>query len=446
MLNRLKNAARAQLVIALAALATLGALFEALRRLGNLKLYVVETIALALAAGVIYIAALFLLEHSREHRATLWLVLAGAVLFRALLAPLPPTLSTDINRYRWDGLVQQAGYNPYTVRPNDPQLAPLRQKLGPGAWDGMPGHETPTIYPPLTEQLFRLTWRWLPGPVAFKLPFLLADLLVVAMLAGWVRSTEGRACQVALYAWNPLVVVEFAASGHNDAPAIAGVVAAGVIIRRSEVVSTWLLTAAALAKVFPAVLMPLWLRRTRWPRARGWLAALGALALAGAFAWSYRSAWPGIFDVLNYYESRWQNNNASLYTLMLWFTGSAAVAAGVGVGVVGGLALWAAARRIDPARAAYLLIGATLLLAPNGFSWYLTWIVPVLCFLPGLRAAPAWLLLSVLQFLSYNVLIDFQATGKWHFDPALQWLTYAPFYALLFYEGIPRNQRIEAGY
>ena len=76
MLNRLKNAARAQLVIALAALATLGALFEALRRLGNLKLYVVETIALALAAGVIYIAALFLLEHSREHRATLWLVLA----------------------------------------------------------------------------------------------------------------------------------------------------------------------------------------------------------------------------------------------------------------------------------------------------------------------------------------------------------------------------------
>ena len=53
MLNRLKNAARAQLVIALAALATLGALFEALRRLGNLKLYVVETIALALAAGVI---------------------------------------------------------------------------------------------------------------------------------------------------------------------------------------------------------------------------------------------------------------------------------------------------------------------------------------------------------------------------------------------------------
>jgi len=368
------------------------------------------------------------------------------VLFRALLAPLPPTLSTDINRYRWDGLVQQAGYNPYTVRPDDPRLEPLREKLGPGAWAGMPGQETPTIYPPLTQLVFRLTWRWLPGPVAFKLPFLLADLLVVLMLAGWVRATGGRACQVAIYAWNPLVVVEFAASGHNDALAIAGVVAAVVIIRRSESLSTWLLTAAALAKAFPAVLLPLWLRRAGWPRARGWLIGLGAIGLAAICAWPYRGAWPRVLDVLTYYESRWQNNNASLYTLIGLFTQSTAVAAGVGVGVVGGLALWAAARRLEPARAAYLLIGATLLLAPNGYSWYFTWIVPVLCFLPKLRTASAWLLLTVLQFLSYNVLIDFQATGRWHFDPVLQWLTYGPFFALLIGQGILRRRAKENGY
>ena len=446
MLNRLKRSSRAQVVVALAALAALGAVFEALRRLGNLKLYVVEAIALALAAGVIYVAALYALEHTREHRAAFWLVLAGAVLFRALLAPLPPTLSTDINRYRWDGLVQQAGYNPYTVPPDDPRLEPLREKLGPGAWAGMPGQETPTIYPPLTQLVFQLTWRWLPGPVAFKLPFLLADLLVVLMLAGWVRATGGRACQVAIYAWNPLVVVEFAASGHNDALAIAGVVAAVVIIRRSESVSTWLLTAAALAKAFPAVLLPLWLRRVGWPRARGWLIGLGAIGLAAICAWPYRGAWPRVLDVLTYYESRWQNNNASLYTLIGWFTQSTAVAAGVGVGVVGGLALWAAARRLEPARAAYLLIGATLLLAPNGYSWYFTWIVPVLCFLPELRTASAWLLLTVLQFLSYNVLIDFQATGRWHFDPVLQWLTYGPFFALLIGQGILRRRAKENGY
>ncbi len=444
MLNSLRRSPRAQLLVAVAASAALGAAFLELRRLEDLKLYVVETIALALAAGVLYFAALFALEHTREHRATLWVVLAAAVLIRALLAPLLPNLSTDLNRYRWDGLVQQAGFNPYSVPPDDPRLIHLRAKLGSGAWAAMPGRETPTVYPPLTEHVFRLAWRWLPEPLAFKLPFLLADLLVVLLLAWWVRSTGGRAYQVAMYGWNPLVVVEFAGSGHNDALALAGLVAAVVIIRRSPVVSTWVLAAAALAKAFPMLLLPLWIRRAGWPRWRAWLAAIGAGLLAVVLAWPYRAAWPEYLQALAYFESRWQNNNASLYTAMGWLAGSSLVAAGVGAGVAAGLALWGAFRRLDPARAAYLLIGATLLLAPNGFSWYFTWIVPVLCFLPGLRTASAWLLLTVLQFLSYNVLIDFQASGRWNFDPALQCLTYGSFYALLLWRGLYGRRSDEA--
>jgi len=425
MLNALRTLARPQAAAALGGLAALETIFEAMRRLGNLKLHVIETVALALAAGSIYFVVLYALEHSSENRAAFWLILAGALVFRLTLAPLEPSLSTDIHRYRWDGHVQQAGWNPYLVRPDDPRLVPLRD----ANWSTMPGPEMPTIYPPVAELVYRLAWRVLPGPVGFKLPFLLADLLVVCMLAGWIRSTGGKNFQLAIYAWNPLVVVEFAASGHNDALALAGVVAALGIIRRRQMVSTLLLTAAALAKAFPAVLLPLWLRRT------GWKNALWAAALTLACVWPFRSAWlgsahhkwPQIFETLAYYESRWRNNNASLYTLIAWFSGSAEVAAGVGVGVVAGLAVWVAAQRMEVVRAAYILFGAILMLAPNGYSWYFTWMVPLLCFFP----TPAWLLLTVLQFLSYNVLIDYQVSGRWHFDPFLQWLTYAPFYALL---------------
>jgi len=438
MLARLRSLGRPQTAVALAGVVALEAVFETMRRLGNLKLYVVETIALGLAAGVIYFVVLYALEHSAESRATLWLVLAGALLFRLTLFPLEPSLSTDIHRYRWDARVQQAGWNPYTVRPDDPRLASLRDP----SWYVMPGLETPTIYPPLTELVYRFTWRVLPGPMGFKLPFLLADLLVVCMLAGWIRSTGERSYQLAIYAWNPLVVVEFAASGHNDALAVAGVVAALVIIRRSKglstprgagAASTLLLTAAALAKAFPAVLLPLWLRRTHWRN------ALWAAALAAACAWPYRSAWPQVLDSLAYYESHWRNNNASLYALLAWFSGSTDLAAGAGVGVVAGLAVWAAARRMDPARAAYILFAAILLLGPNSYPWYMTWIVPLVCFFPASRFAVPWLLLTVLQFLSYNVLIDFQANGRWRFDPFLQWLTYAPFYALLLWQALRRR-------
>src|SRR5229473_4538701 len=90
-----------------------------------------------------------------------------------------------------------------------------------------------------------------------------------------------------------------------------------------------------------AVLLPLWLRRTHWRN------ALWAAALAAACAWPYRSAWPQVLDSLAYYESHWRNNNASLYALLAWFSGSTDLAAGAGVGVVAGLAVWAAARRMD---------------------------------------------------------------------------------------------------
>src|SRR5450756_3065529 len=87
-------------------------------------------------------------------------------------------------------------------------------------------------------------------------------------------------------------------------------------------------------------------------------------------------------------------------------------------------------RRADPTRAAFLLIGTMLLFAPNGYSWYFTWIVPLLCFYPS----PAWLLLTILEFLSYKIFINYRVFGVWRFDPLFQWLCYAPFYALLAWE------------
>jgi hypothetical protein len=396
-------------------------------RLGDLADHIPEFTALALGAGVLYFIALYALEHTRDSRPVLWLVLLGALAFRLTMFPYPPSLSTDVHRYRWDGHVQNAGWNPYAVAPADPRLAPLRDP----SWYGMPAPEIPTMYPPLSELVFRATWRVLPGPVGFKLPFLLADLAVAAMLAGWIRSTGGRNYQVAIYAWNPLVVVEFASSGHNDALAIAGVVATLLIIRRYPIVSTLTLAAGALSKAFPVVLLPLALFRAGWPgRLRGWLAATGCAALAAVCVWPYRDGWRGFLGMLQYYQVIWRNYNSSIYPVLLWMSRSHEVAAGIGEGVVVGLALWLAVRRADPTRAAFLLIGTVLLFAPNGYSWYFTWIVPLLCFYPS----AAWLLLTILEFLSYKIFINYRALGVWHFDPFFQWLTYAPFYALLVWE------------
>ena len=125
---------------------------------------------------------------------------------------------------------------------------------------------------------------------------------------------------------------------------------------------------------------------------------------------------------------------------MLWFSGRPVIAAGIGEGIVLGLTIWAAARKADPLRAAFLIVGAILMFAPNTYSWYFTWIVPLLCFFPN----PAWLLATILQFLSYKVLIEYQINGIWHFDPYFQWLAYAPFYALLVGEALLKSRQKHA--
>jgi hypothetical protein len=435
MLNRARPGL--QTLVAFGGVAALEILFFVLRRLGNLKLYVIGTIAVCFAAGIIYLLALFFFEHTGESRAALWLILAGAVLFRVTLLPLTPTLSDDLYRYRWDGRIQQVGWNPYAVKPDDPRLASFRTPDDPP----LPGHDIPSIYPPLAELTFRAAARFLPVPVAFKLPFFAADLLTMFLLAVWLRSTGGRNFQLAIYAWNPLVVVEFAGSGHSDALALAALVAAFVIIRSHPRVSTLLLAAAALFKSFPLLLFPAWLRRAGWPRSlRSWGDAIASAAFAAVCFWPYRSALRQIPANMAYFESRWRDNNSSLYALLTMFSGSPDLAAGLGVGVAAGIAVWAAARRMEPLRAAYLILGAVLMLTPNAYSWYFTWMVPLLCFFPN----PAWLLLTILQFLSYHVLIEYGILGIWHWQPRMVFLTYAPFYALLLWQRFRTRSKISA--
>jgi type IV secretory pathway VirB2 component (pilin) len=336
-----------------------------------------------------------------------------------------PTLSDDLQRYRWEGNVQANGWNPYAIAPNDRRLADLRDSY----YEIMPGREIPAIYPPATELVFRAAWLLFPGPTAFKTPFAAADVLVMLLLAWMLRNESDRTFRLAIYAWNPLVIVEFAGSGHNDVLALLGIVSGLALVGSRPTIAAVPIALAAMAKVFPAVLLPVWIRRAGWPERRaGWFAAaLAALSILLVLA-PYWHAVAMLRANLAYYEATWKNYHASLYTVIDWLTGGQTkIPALVGILVSWGLAFWLAWKRADPTRAAYLLIGTILVFGPNGYSWYFTWIVPLLCFFPN----PAWLMLTVLQFLSYNVLIGYGILGIFRFDPLMQWLVYFPFYLLL---------------
>jgi len=414
-----------QVGLVLGAGALLEACYLGMHHLYYLKNHAIAFMELGLAAGIVYLIALYGFGQTRTTRAAFILLIFSGIVFRATLWPMEPTLSDDLQRYRWEAKVQAHGWNPYAIAPNDPRLAGLRDKY----YQVMPGKEIPAIYPPATQLVFRATWKFFPGPTAFKAPFAAADVLVMLILAWMFRREKDALFRVAIYAWNPLAIVEFAASGHNDVLALLGIMCGLALVRKRPVWASVPVMLATMAKVFPAVLLPVWIRKAGWPGKRaGWW----AVALAGVTALlvvaPYWNALGLFRATMTYYEATWKNYNASLYTLIDWATGGKTrIPALSGVLASWGLALWLAWKKEEPARAAYLLIGTILTFGPNGYSWYFTWIVPLLCFFPN----PAWLMVTVLQFLSYNVLIGYGILGEFKFDPLMQWLVYAPFYAVL---------------
>jgi len=423
----------------LAGLLAAGALLEALylrmHSLYYLKNHAIAFMVLALGAGIVYLIALYGFDHTRASRASFILLIFAAVVFRATLWPMLPTLSDDLQRYRWDAKVQANGWNPYAIAPQDPRLASLRDHY----YEIMPGRETPTIYPPATELLYRVAWKFFPGPIEFKVPFAAADVLVLLLLAWIFREEKDRDFRVAVYAWNPLVIVEFAGSGHNDVLALLGIVAGLALVKKRPALASASIALGAMAKVFPAVLLPVWIRRAGWPEKRsGWWAVALVAAVCLLLIVPYWDGRGAIRADLVHYEANWKNNHASLYTVIDWVTGGGTrIPALVAAAAIWGLAFWLAWKRAEPARAAYLLIGTSLAFWPNGYPWYFTWIIPLLCFFPN----PAWLLLTVLQFLSYKVLIGYEILGQFKFDPLMQWLVYVPFYVLLIGEWLVNRKR-----
>src|SRR5262249_25692034 len=134
--------------------------------------------------------------------------------------------SDDLYRYAWDGRVLAAGIDPYARAPADPALAHLRDlEIHPRI-----NHPTlRTIYPPLAEAGFRLVALVSPSPLALKLWILVNALALCALLARMCarRAGEGGSAWDAIaYAWNPLVIAEYAGSGHHDPTGIVWLVAA----------------------------------------------------------------------------------------------------------------------------------------------------------------------------------------------------------------------------
>src|SRR5262245_37685207 len=211
--------------------------------------------ALAFAGYALGLCALTALPDARALAASL--VVAGAC--RLVLLPAPPSLSTDAYRYLWDARVAAAGISPYAHPPVAPELTPLRDR----AIYPRLNHTTwLTIYPPAAQVFFRAVHAVAPDSMlAMKTALGAAEIVGLALLVALLRTFGLPLARTAIYAWNPLVLVEVWASAHLDALAVTAVIAAVLAtVRGRHVAAGVALALGTLVKLYPAALLPLLVR------------------------------------------------------------------------------------------------------------------------------------------------------------------------------------------
>src|SRR5215213_9901910 len=188
-------------------------------------------------------------------------VLIFGAVFRAQLVDQPPYLSSDIYRYIWDGRVQSEGINPYRYIPVEEELAHLRDdKIYAQINRRDFAH---TIYPPAAQAVFLGIYLARPSSVTgFKVAMSLFDALAAVALALALAHAGLDPARVVIFAWHPLVVWEAAHSGHIESAAMAFMAFALLAWTYDKrALTSAALALATLVKLYPALLLPLFMMK-----------------------------------------------------------------------------------------------------------------------------------------------------------------------------------------
>jgi hypothetical protein len=335
--------------------------------------YFMASLTLAAIAYLLAIRELFATPTFSQRVVVLGLVLA-AVWHIAFLR-LPAGAEDDIHRYVWDGRLQRLGYNPYLVVPSDPAV------------EGLHTPETRTLnnpdlrspYPPGAQLFFRAVTAVHESSFAFKVAFVVCEFAIVLVLLDVLRLTRRPAHLVLAFAWNPLLAIEVAGSGHIDiVGALLLVASAAALVRRWRAAAAVALGLAIAVKFLPVVLVPLY-----WKRVRIRDAALAA-AVVGLLYVPFLNHGRIPLGSLGTYVNSFRFNGPVFAALDRVVPPQLLAALAVLAGLVS--ATWLRMRRatsesspdqFDWSQFAWPM-AASLLCAPVVFPWYLLWLLPFL--------------------------------------------------------------------
>jgi hypothetical protein len=377
--------------------------------------------ALAAVPAVVYgllLRRLFTAPPAEADR-LLRIALLLAIAFRVPPALAPVGADNDMVRYMYDGRLQRLGVNPFIVLPADPEFAWTHSDLTRRM--SSPSLHAHTPYPAAAQLFFRLVVTVRETPRAMKFALVICDLLTIWVLVTWLRQTNRTPWLALAYAWNPLVILEVAHSGHIDALGALWIAIAAWMLTTGRTMRAAVAFVIAIAsKLLPIVLVPL-----LWKRIRVRDAAAGALVWVLLYL-PFRSAGAMPLGAVPNVVAFIRFNGPLFKGLLLLVSPQGAAAIAVMAGF--GLAAWMRFTRPadDPAAWAWPM-AVSLAAAPVIYPWYLLYFTPFL-FTPATLPLVAWTYTALPVYIVWYL----SALGhRWIVPTLVLWIEFGTILAVL---------------
>jgi len=371
----------------------------------NLLHYSEAQLLVSLSAPV-WVLAVFLLWRLRlEPRHAALLVLGAAAVFQLVAVMHQPSTSDDDYRYVWDAKVQFANIDPYRYPPSASQLAHLREPFLFGSGDvclhkfpsGCTSINRPTVrtvYPPVAEAAFDAMRVASFGGRGGHLPLQLFGALG-SLLIAWLLLRRTQPWLAAVWAWCPVVAIEYANNAHVDWLAVLLVVLA---LSARRVWTAGVLVGAAIAvKIYPVLVLPALMRRS-------WLAAVAAVAfVALVYVPHVLAVGSAVIGYLpGYLHEEKYGSGARLLLLGAVLPHPADTVVAVLIILAVGLWAWLRGPVDAPARSAVVVVGVALAVFTPHYGWY----AGVLLALVALSGALEWVPIVFAGTFAYLVHSD----------------------------------------
>jgi hypothetical protein len=373
-------------------------------------------IASSVVAGVAYLLAIReFLSTPAFPRPVVVFGITMAVLWQLAFLRMPSGPDDDIRRYVWDGHLQRLGYNPYTVVPSDPASADLHT----AETRNLNNPNFPSPYPAGAQLFFRAITAIHESTFAMKVALVICGFAIIFILLDILRR-DGRGSHLVLaYAWNPLLAIDVAGSGHIDiVGALLLLVSFDALERRSRAIAAITFGLAIAVKLLPVVLLPIY-----WKRVRIRDAVLAATVVALLYVPFLKQGGIPIGSLIAFVQMF--RFNDPLFAQLEGVVPQIAA----GLPVVFGFLIAARLRKTrkitlpEPSPDVFAWpMAASLLCAPTIYPWYLLWLLP---FLRSVSTLP--IVIWTVSIIPTYVVWHLRSLGRpWSVPGWILLLEYAP--------------------